>query len=66
MKICQELAVEKMALKRDDRKRWNEIDTVEWTFKTSDKILVLALIKTVNWTGPETTERQIFYYIIFY
>lgn len=63
VKKCQELEIEKMALTRDDRKRWYERNAVECTFKTCNKVLVLALTKpntlSVNWVGPRTIERQL-------
>lgn len=46
MKNCRKLAVERMTVAREERKRWYDEDAVERTFKVGDKVLILALVKT--------------------
>lgn len=63
MKHFQKLAVERMTVVRDERKRWYDGNAVERTFKVGDKVLILALAKTnkfyVNWIGLGIIEIQL-------
>lgn len=46
MKRCQDMAIERMTVTRDDQKKmWHDGDAVERTFKIEGKVLVLVFSK---------------------